>query len=137
MPDGTVLILDDDRDRVERFTAVCDGLGLDYRVWTSAYRFAEEVAECVPSAALISLDHDLIDEQGDADVLGDGLIAAQALAELEPSCPVIVHTTNGFAAPEMMSLLAESGWQTVRLAPIGFDWIESDWRIEAARLVSA
>lgn len=137
MSDRGLLILDDDQDRIERFVAVSDQLGLAHRVWKSAYRFAEEAAEYVPSAALISLDHDLIDEKGDADVLGNGVIAAQALAELSPSCPVIVHTTNGVAAPEMMAVLAESGWQTVRLAPIGFDWIESDWRVEAARLVSA
>jgi hypothetical protein len=42
--------------------------------------------------------------------------------------PVIVHSSNSERASWMAGEFDLAGWRHWRVAPIGDDWIESDWR---------
>ncbi len=80
---------------------------------------------------VISLDHDLELKPGpDGQLIdpGTGRAVADFLATREPTCPVILSTTNTLAASAMADQLRGAGWETYRVVP--FDdlrWIETDW----------
>src|SRR5262245_446384 len=69
-----LLILEDNAERIARFHAVLAGLapGLPARLWRNAYRMLEDLPTVLPAATLISLDHDLDPEDGEADDPGTG-----------------------------------------------------------------
>jgi hypothetical protein len=132
-----VLMLEDDAERVGRFTAALRRADPSLRlvVWRSARRMLGELADLLPSARLISLDHDLdpdITAPGDP---GDGLDVAKWLADRPPACPVIVHTSNGVRGDAMMGELELGGWTRRRVLPLGDDWIEVDWYRVVRRLL--
>ena len=56
-----LLMLEDDAERVERFTTVLRVLapGMPLHVWRDAHLLMREAGPLLSSAALISLDHDL------------------------------------------------------------------------------
>jgi hypothetical protein len=118
-------MLEDDPDRLERFQAVAVRLGVELVVWHDAHRMIAELAGHLPTAALISLDHDL-EPEGEGDP-GDGLDVAKHFAKLPSLCPVIIHTSNGVRGEAMEGELELAGWTYHRVAPIGDDWIEADW----------
>ncbi|HEY1190623.1 MAG TPA: cyclic-phosphate processing receiver domain-containing protein [Gemmata sp.] len=128
-----VLMLEDDRERVDRFEAVAAKLGAELVIWADAHRMLAELPSHLASAALISLDHDLLPLR-DVDP-GDGLDVAKHLATLAPACPVIVHTSNRIRGDAMMGALELAGWEHHRVPPIGDDWIEVDWFRQARRLL--
>lgn len=86
-----------------------------------------EVEAFLPSARLISLDHDLEPWGGDSEDPGEGIDVARFLAGRAPVCPVIVHSSNGTRSDWMIGELDLGGWDFRRVAPIGDDWIESYW----------
>ena len=96
-----------------------------------------EMGEHLPEARLISLDHDLFPPPGINDDPGDGLQIAVKLAELKPSCPVIIHSSNVDRAWQMRGVLSLGGWVCHRVHPVGDDWIEADWRKVIAKLLTA
>jgi len=122
-----LLMLEDNAERVARFTAVWNALapGHHLRVWRTAVDMVREIAFDLPAALLISLDHDL--ESVDGIEPGDGMDVTRCLAALSPCCPVIVHTSNGDRGSLMMGELELGGWKRHRVYPIGEDWIEMDW----------
>ena len=122
---GPVLMLEDDAERLARFQAVAVRLGVELVVWRDARRMIAELDQHLPTACLISLDHDLEPER-DADP-GDGLEVAKHLAGLAPGCPVIIRTSNGVRGEAMEGELELAGWQFCRVYPIGDDWFEADW----------
>lgn len=125
-----ILILEDDLDRTTRFLAVLARIApaVETRMWTSAPAMLAELPTLLPGAVLVSLDNDLFPlEPGDPDP-GEGVDVARWLAEQSPSCPILVHTSNGPAADAMLSLLEPAGWDLHRIPPLGEDWIETDWR---------
>lgn len=128
-----VLMLEDDAERLVRFRAVIEKLGGELVVWRSAHRMLAELAEWLPQAALISLDHDL--EPEDAIDPGDGLEVARHLANLAATCPVIIHTSNGVRGDAMVGELEFAGWKLRRVMPLGDDWIEVDWYRAVKRLL--
>jgi hypothetical protein len=67
MTRDAVLMLEDNAERVERFTATLGRVAPSLRlvVWRSARRMLGELEPLLPSAVLISLDHDLEPEVGD------------------------------------------------------------------------
>ncbi|MBX9626409.1 MAG: hypothetical protein K2X82_21595 [Gemmataceae bacterium] len=137
MTRDAVLMLEDDAERVERFTAALRRADPTLRlvVWRDARRMCGELADLLPAARLISLDHDLepdITTPGDP---GDGLDVAKWLAERPPVCPVIVHTSNGLRGDAMVGELDLGGWAAHRVYPLGDDWIEADWYRVVRRLV--
>lgn len=120
-----LLMLEDDAERLERFRAAAEQLGVDIISWPDALRMVAEMGQFLPAAFLIALDHDL-EPTGPGDP-GDGLHVAKHLAALPPACPVVIHTSNGVRGDWMEGELDLAGWTYHRVAPLGDDWIEVDW----------
>jgi CheY-like chemotaxis protein len=93
----TILILEDNPDRLREFETAVVQLGPSYRLraWRDAHRMIAECHEALVDAALISLDHDLNKENDHSPDPGDGVQVAAFLARLPQICPVILHTSNG------------------------------------------
>ena len=132
-----LLMLEDNADRVRRFTATLRRIDPDMslRIWRNAWTMIREVRAHLPTARLISLDHDLDPEEGDDDDPGTGWDLTQVLAALPPTCPVIVHTSNGERAEWMCGEFELGGWEYHRVPPLGDDWIERDWRRVVRRIL--
>ena len=124
-----LLMLEDDRERIGRFTEALKRVdpALPLVIWRSARKMTREVEAFLPSARLISLDHDLEPWGGDSEDPGDGIDVARFLAGRAPACPAIVHSSNGTRSDWMIGELDLGGWDFRRVAPIGDDWIESYW----------
>lgn len=95
-----------------------------------------EIDEHLPEVRLISLDHDLFPPPGSEEDPGDGLQIAARLAELNPCCPVIIHSSNVDRAWQMRGVLSLAGWPCHRVHPVGDDWIEADWFKVIAKLLT-
>jgi CheY-like chemotaxis protein len=132
-----ILILEDDADRIARFHAVLQQLdpSLEIRLWRNAWKMIRESEPVLPRVCLISLDHDL-DPEEDGDDPGTGYEVAQFLASHAPTCPVIIHTSNGERGTWMQGAFDLEGWETHRVGPWGDDWIERSWRRTVRRLLS-
>ena len=124
-----ILILEDNDDRVRRFTAAAGAVapGVPVRVWRSAHAMIADLGDCLEHGRIISLDHDLNRMPSDADDPGCGYDVAQLLAELIPCCPVVIHTSNGERGTWMEGELTRSGWSYDRVYPFGDDWVETQW----------
>src|SRR5258706_3914245 len=92
----TILILEDNDERIAAFQNAVAARGTEFelRVWHDAHSFIAECEQHFPTAALISLDHDLNPQPGASVDPGDGLEVAKFLSEFRPVCPVIIHSTN-------------------------------------------
>ncbi len=131
-----LLLLEDDAERLSRFAAVLRALDpeLPVRVWRDARTMIREAGPLLESVALISLEHDLVAEPGGPDP-GDGYIVAQWLTAQPLVRPVIVHSSNGERSAWMAGEFDLAGWRHWRVAPLGDDWVESDWRRVVRRLL--
>ena len=132
-----ILMLEDNLDRIERFTKSVDLIDSSLRliIWRNAKTMIKEVKNFLPVARLISLDHDLEPEIGEVDDPGDGYEVSKFLAVLRPICPVIIHSSNRTRSDWMIGEFDLGGWDTKRVAPIGDDWIESYWQVIAKDLL--
>jgi hypothetical protein len=128
-----ILMLEDDVERLDRFEVVVAKLGVELISWPDANIMLAEVGQFLPTASLISLDHDLFPFR-DIDP-GDGLDVAKHLATLPPVCPVIIHTSNRIRGDAMEGEFELAGWTYHRVAPIGDDWIEADWHRVVKRVL--
>jgi hypothetical protein len=126
-----LLMLEDDQERIDRFTASLELIAPSLRlvIWRSATKMVREVEPFLSSARLISLDHDLEPEEGDCEDPGDGIDVARFLAARPPVCPVIIHSSNGTRSDWMKGEFELGRWKYRRVAPIGDDWIEAYWRV--------
>ncbi len=134
-----ILLLEDDRHRQREFESAVASIDctIELMTWRNAYRMCDDLESVVATAALISLDHDLYPWQPDEDDPGDGLLVVGKLINRQPNCPVMVHSSNVDRARIMVARLREAKWQVARVAPIGQDWIEDDWKPVCASLLSA
>jgi hypothetical protein len=132
-----LLMMEDNADRIQRFTTTLRSIdsSLPFHVWRNAWSMIREMDAFLPAACLISLDHDLEPGEGNSDDPGTGWDLTKHLAALTPSCPIIMHTSNSERATWMMGEFEIGGWPFHRVAPIGDDWIEQDWRLLVQRLV--
>ncbi len=122
-----LIMLEDDLDRIERFTTVLAEQQILYEYARTAQDFIQLYQRQPAPPLLIALDHDLFtDNDGDPDP-GDGRDVATFLATQRPLAPVLIHSTNALAADSMVYTLEEAGWMVDRIAPIGLDWIETYW----------
>jgi hypothetical protein len=130
-------MLEDDAERVSRFTVVLRSIAPDLRfvVWRDAWAMIREVGPYLPAARLMSLDHDLEPAEAAAADPGDGLDVVRHLVSQPVICPVIIHTSNGERSTWMAGAFDLAGWRHWRVAPIGDDWIEMDWRRTVKRLL--
>lgn len=129
-------MLEDDPERLKRFTAVWRALRPDseFRSWRNAYTMIDEASPLLPTATVISLDHDLEPDTAGGDP-GDGYLLTQWLVSQPIVRPVIIHTSNSPRALWMAGACDLANWRHYRVAPLGEDWIESDWRMVVCRLL--
>jgi hypothetical protein len=132
-----ILLLEDDADRIARFRAGVEVIapGVPLHVWRDAHGSIAEMGPLLPEAWLISLDHDLEPVEGATVDPGTGYDVVKWLITHPPSCPVIVHTSNGERGTWMMGELELEGWEHHRIYAIGDDWIEREWLRLARRLL--
>jgi ADP-ribosylglycohydrolase len=133
----TILILEDNEERIANFKTAVAQLGSDFDVkfWRDAHSMCKECEKSFPTAALISLDHDLNAIPGTTMDPGTGLEVAKFLAENRPVCPVIIHSTNADRAWSMYNELRFADWIVERVGPIGDDWVGTIWLRKAREFV--
>jgi len=133
-----LLMLEDNAERLERFAITLRSIDpqIRLRAWPDAHAMIREIGPYLPSAKLISLDHDLESEPGAPDP-GDGFDVAKFLVSQPIICPVIVHSSNGERSRWMAGEFDLAGWNHWRVPPLGDDWIESDWRAVVEELLGA
>ena len=134
-----ILILEDNDDRIAAFRTACAALaGYELIVWSSATEMIADLPNHIMSAALISLDHDLVSGVSNPDP-GDGLQVARALAGYRPACTVILHSTNVNRVHSMARELEDRGWSTARVGPVGMgaDWIPLLWVPKVRQILKA
>jgi len=131
-----LLMLEDDAERVQRFKETVRSLDatLPLTIWRNAKTMIHEIGPLLPAAKLISLDHDLEPEEGDAHP-GDGLEVVKFLVSQPLIRPVIIHSSNIDRSDWMAGDLELAGWPFWRVAPLGEDWVEVDWRRAVKRLL--
>ena len=125
----TILILEDDDERIAAFQKAVASLGdrFEVKVWRDASSMCAECEQYFPTAALISLDHDLNAAPGCAGEPGCGLDVAQFLADFPAVCPVLIHSSNTDRVYSMHNELRFAGWMADTVGPLGVDWIETSW----------
>lgn len=139
MPSGEklVLMLEDETERLVRFKAVLaeHAISTELKHWRTAHAFIDgfRANDRVPD--LICLDHDLFVDSPDDPDPGDGRDVAKFLAQQEPSCHIIIHSSNAPAADSMFFTLQDAGWDVEQIAPLGTDWIEAYWWPTARRWI--
>ena len=133
MTDKTIVILDDEADRIN---AMLPCLAREYPgtrtvVFDNATDMIGWLRENLTTALVICLDHDLGPNRSRGGVVfepGTGRDVVDYLATQPPACPIILHTTNHLAVPGMQRVLEESGWPVSRVAPYAdLEWIDPDW----------
>jgi len=131
-----LLLLEDNAERLARFAAVLRTIdaSLPIRVWRDARAMIREAGPLLAASRLISLDHDLEPEPGEPD-LGDGYLVVKWLVSQPTVRPVIIHSSNSERSAWMAGEFDLSGWRYWRVAPLGDDWIESDWRLVVEQLL--
>ena len=131
-----LLMLEDNDERVQRFTEALHALdpALPLVVWRDAKAMIREVGRYLPTARLISLDHDLESPEGAPDP-GDGLEVVKFLVSQPIRRPVIIHSSNRERSTWMAGEFELAGWRYWRVAPLGEDWVEVDWRRLVKRLL--
>lgn len=134
---GTVLILEDDSERLLAFQSAVGSLGPAFtmRHWRNASAMIAESPAYFSQACLISLDHDLNQESGDTLDPGTGFDVAVFLARHKPVCPVLLHTSNLEGQRWMLRELHAAGWWVELVLPLGDDWIHRRWLSAARELV--
>jgi len=136
-----IVILEDNADR-QAIMRKC----LADRFYTFETRIFDNAAEAIAylrkhlaETLVIALDHDLEMKLGKHGRLvdpGTGREVADYLATQEPTCPVILHSTNTDAVSGMLGVLKDAGWRTKRVGPFeDMSWIESDWFFEVRRAI--
>jgi hypothetical protein len=136
VPPRTLLILEDDADRIQGFKSAVASLGreIGVRVWREAPAMMAECPAYFGRACLISLDHDLEAAPGVADP-GTGLDVAEFLSLHPPACPVILHTRNSDGRLAMHNRLVAARWTVATVPPREPDWIQHSWLPTARRLI--
>jgi hypothetical protein len=132
-----LLMLEDNAERAQRFATTLRRIDPDMPlvVWRSARIMIRELEQHLSAARLISLDHDLERVEGEPDDPGDGLEVAKFLVAQPFVRPVIFHSSNTERSVWMAGEFELAGWRCRRVAPLGADWIEVDWRRLVKRLL--
>lgn len=133
----TILILEDNADRIAAFERVIGTLGSEYelKVWRDAPSICAQAEEFFSTAALICLDHDLNPQPGATADPGTGLDVARFLGDFLPVCPVLIHSSNTERVWSMHNELRFAGWIVDQVGPLGADWIETYWVRHARELL--
>lgn len=135
----TIMILEDNDERIRAFESAVASLGSDVRLrlWHDAPTMAGECLPVLPECCLISLDHDLHPMPGATQDPGTGLEIAELLGQHPPVCPVIIHTSNTERRWSMHNEFRFGKWQVEIVPPIGDQWILRSWLPRARALIEA
>ena len=120
----SILILEDNDERSTAFqnAVAVLGEGFELKVWRDALSMIAECEAFFPTAALISLDHDLNPMPGATVDPGTGLDVARFLGDFMPACPVLIHSSNTEKVYSMHNELRFAGWTVERVGPIGAEF---------------
>jgi ADP-ribosylglycohydrolase len=134
----TLLLLEDNAERIAAFEAVVVQLGNNWqmRVWRDAHTMISECENHFSDTHLISLDHDLNPQPGATRDPGTGVEVAKLLASHLPFCPIIIHSTNADRAWSMHNELRFGSWPVERVGPIGEDWVGKLWLPKAQEMLA-
>ena len=135
-----VAILEDDPNRIAAMRAcLTESLpGIEVVVFEHAQEMIAWLDQHLGEVVLISLDHDLPlrDHEDQTLDCGTGRQVADYLALTPPTCPVIVHSSNGFSAPGMCFALKDAGWPCSRVYPCDDTaWIASVWAEQVGKYI--
>ena len=132
-----IAILEDDERRVGEMGRCVRPLlssGASLKFFADASEMLRWLRDHLRDVALISLDHDLPvrrAEDGTSIDCGTGRDVVDYLTTQEPTCPVLVHSSNGSAASGMMFTLKTAGWATRQVYPHDdLCWILEAWTPE-------
>ena len=133
----TILILEDNEERISDFTKAVQQLGDGYeaKFWRDAHSMCLECEAFFPTAALVSLDHDLNPAPGATADPGTGFEVAKFLADFLPVCPVLLHSSNTDRVYSMQNEFRFAGWTADRLELLGTDWIGTSWLSKAREIL--
>lgn len=128
-PARTILILEDNDERIAGFQNAVPSLGAGYelKVWHDSRSMIAQCEGFFSSAGLISLDHDLNPRPGITADPGTGLDVARFLGDFLPVCPVLIHSSNTDRVWSMHNELRFAGWMVDQIGPLGANWIETSW----------
>ena len=135
-----IALLEDEPSRTELMLRP-DGTLFDLPVthFDNAPDLVAWLREHLDEVVLIALDHDLGPSRlrgGERFEPGIGRDVVDFLAECEPVCPVVIHSSNSPAAQGMQFCLEAAGWSVTRVFPFdGMQWIERDWLPEIGRIL--
>jgi len=138
-----ILVLEDDEDRTTTMKKVLEEKFNDFKhvFFDNAPETIGWLKENLKELALICLDHDLGPNRQRGDDMfdpGTGRDVVDYLASQTSHCPVIIHTTNNWAAPGMQMALKEAGWKCSRIIPSAdLKWIETVWFRKLNKLIPA
>lgn len=136
-----IAILEDslDRQAIMRRCLADRFYTFDARFFDNSPEMIRFMEEHLTETIAIALDNDLElipDADGKLIDPGSGRAVAEYLAEREPMCAVIIHTTNTDAAAAMTEVLNDAGWKTRRVIPFDdMSWIETDWFFTMRRVL--
>jgi hypothetical protein len=135
----TILILEDNEERIADFTKAVQQLGDRYeaKFWRDADSMSKECEAFFSTAALVSLDHDLNSTPGACRDPGCGLDVAKFLADFLPVCPVLLHSSNTDRVYSMLNEFRFAGWTVDRVGPLGAGWVATSWLPKARELLIA
>jgi ADP-ribosylglycohydrolase len=135
----TILILEDNEERIADFTKAVGQLGNGYelKVWRDAHSMRAECEAFFNTAALISLDHDLNAAPGTTVDPGTGLDVACCLGDFLPVCPVLLHSSNTDRVYSMHNEIRFANWTVERVGPLGNGWIGTSWLRRVRELLAA
>lgn len=128
-----ILILEDNADRRSAMQSCLRGRFHQYEsvFLADAGEMWTYLENNLAMALIISLDHDLElgpQHNGKPNDPGTGRDVADFLAQQQPTCPIIIATTNSAAGDGMEFLLREAHWETHRVHPWGdLEWISTQW----------
>jgi ADP-ribosylglycohydrolase len=134
----TILILEDNDERIADFTKAVHELGDSYEVkfWRDVHSMCKECEAFFPTTVLVSLDHDLNPAPGATVDPGSGLDVAKFLADFIPVCPVLLHSSNTDRVYSMHNEFRFAGWTVDRVGPLGDGWVATSWQPRVRELLS-
>jgi hypothetical protein len=135
-------LLEDDERRTEAMATELQERFPDAATvfFDNAPDMVEWLRDNLPAVRLLCLDHDLgPTRQRDGKLFdpGIGRDVVDFLTTQQPSCPVLIHSTNTRAVSGMLFALEEAGWSASDLTP--FDdlaWVKLLWSERVAALLS-
>lgn len=141
--DAYIAILEDNAARCAQMAACLAQIAprLSPICFESAHEMVAWLRDHQGEVVLLSLDYDLpIRRTADGELqdFGTGETVSAFLCAGDPTCPVIVHSSNPIGAAKMVQQLEAARWPVVRVYPFeDTQWIDECWAAEIGRFISA